>query len=144
VRLRHRATIQRDVAAVAAGQLRLHPRGLFTSVPVNDQLSSSVVGPDIYNSANEDLGTIKDIAFADGRAKAYIVGVGGFLGMGDHDVSVRPAAVTLSYDDGTQNWRAEIDTDADQLRGRRNTSLNIPASQPNIDKLSPRDVINRT
>ncbi len=33
-----------------------------------------------------------------GSIKAYIVGVGGFLGMGDHYVAVSPSAINMSYD----------------------------------------------
>ncbi len=89
---------------------------MFVSVPVRDDLSSSIVGLDIYNAANQDIGTIKDIAFGAGGVKAYIVGVGGFLGMGDHYIAVRPSAITLSYDDSAKKWHAAMETDADQLK----------------------------
>jgi hypothetical protein len=37
----------------------------------------------------------------------YILGVGGFVGIGDHYVAVRPSAVKLGYDakDGLQPWK---------------------------------------
>ena len=37
--------------------------GAFASIPETDDLSSKVVGLDVYNNANQDIGTIKDIAF---------------------------------------------------------------------------------
>ena len=56
----------------------------YVTVPSNDELSSKVVGLDIYNKDNKEIGTIKDIALnPNGRPAAYIVSVGGFLGMGE-------------------------------------------------------------
>jgi hypothetical protein len=90
--------------------------GMFANVPATDDLSSKVVGLEVYNNANQDIGTIKDIAFNAAGVKAYIVGVGGFLGMGDHYVAVRPSAMALSYNSDNKTWRAMIDTNADQLK----------------------------
>ena len=91
--------------------------GMFTNVPAKDDLSSKVVGLDVYNSANQDIGTIKDIAFSAAGMKAYIVGVGGFLGMGDRYVAVRPSAINLTYNATDKTWHATIDANADQLKG---------------------------
>ncbi len=90
--------------------------GAFASVTSQDELSSKVVGLDVYNNANQDIGKIKDLAFDNGQLKAYIVAVGGFLGMGDHYVAVQPSAVNLSYDSNARKWHAAMNTDADQLK----------------------------
>ncbi len=37
--------------------------GEFASIPSTDELSSKVVGLDVYNKSNQDIGTIKDLAF---------------------------------------------------------------------------------
>ena len=87
----------------------------YVAVPTNDDLSSKVVGLDIYNKDNKDIGTIKDIALnPNGRASAYIVSVGGFLGMGEHYVAVNPEAVNISYKDN--KWHADMSATADQLK----------------------------
>ena len=91
--------------------------GIFTSVSAKDDLSSKVVGLDVYNNANQDIGTIKDIAFNATGVKAYIVGVGGFLSMGEHYVAVRPSAIKLSYNASEKKWHAAMDTNVDQLKG---------------------------
>jgi sporulation protein YlmC with PRC-barrel domain len=89
----------------------------FVKVPGDDDLSSKVVGLDIYNSDNKDIGTIKDIALnPSGRAAAYIVSVGGFLGIGDHYVAVSPAAVKVSYNDSDKKWHATMNATAEQLK----------------------------
>jgi hypothetical protein len=90
--------------------------GPFATIPKTDDLSTKVVGLSVYNRANQDIGTIKDIAFDANGLRAYIVGVGGFLGMGDHYVAVRPSALQLTYDAGDKKWRAAMDTTADQLK----------------------------
>lgn len=47
----------------------------YVTVPSSDELSSKLVGLDIYNKDNKDIGTIKDIALnPNGRAAAFIVG----------------------------------------------------------------------
>jgi PRC-barrel domain len=90
--------------------------GMFANVPASDDLSSKVVGLDVYNKANQDIGTIKDVAFNRNGLQGYIVGVGGFLGMGDHYVAIRPSALNISYNANDKTWHALIDTNADQLK----------------------------
>ena len=90
--------------------------GMFATVPAQEELSSNLVGLDIYNDANQDIGKIKDVAFDASGVRAYIVGVGGFLGMGDHYVAVRPSAIALGYDATGKKWHATMNTNADQLK----------------------------
>ena len=48
-----------------------------------------ILGKDVYNDAGEKIGDINDLIVAPSRAVSYaIVGVGGFLGMGEHNVAV--------------------------------------------------------
>jgi hypothetical protein len=89
---------------------------IFTSVPTSDELSSRVVGLDVYNKDHQDIGTIKDVAYNGANVSGYILGVGGFLGMGDHYVAVRPSAVKLTYDAKDSKWHASMDANAGQLK----------------------------
>jgi sporulation protein YlmC with PRC-barrel domain len=51
--------------------------------------SSKLVGMNVYNNNNDDIGDINEIIVGkDGRIQAVVIGVGGFLGMGEHDVAV--------------------------------------------------------
>jgi len=91
--------------------------GTFVSVPNSDDLSSKVVGLDIYNNANQDIGQIKDIALnQNGRSQAYVVSVGGFLGLGEHYIAVNPSAVKVSYNASDKKWHATMNATADQLK----------------------------
>jgi hypothetical protein len=98
------------------GNAETRAGGMFTSLPAKDELSSKVVGLDVYNNANQNIGTIKDVAYNGDSVNGYVIGVGGFLGMGDHYVAVRPSAVKLSYDAKDKKWHASMDANADQLK----------------------------
>ena len=51
--------------------------------------ASKVVGLNVYNDSNESLGSINDLLTdKSGNIKAVIIGVGGFLGVGEHLVAV--------------------------------------------------------
>jgi sporulation protein YlmC with PRC-barrel domain len=51
--------------------------------------ASKLVGVNVYNEANEKIGDINEVILdKSGRAANVILGVGGFLGMGEHYVAV--------------------------------------------------------
>jgi hypothetical protein len=90
--------------------------GTFTSVSPKDGLSSKAIGLNVYNDANQDIGTIKDIALNGNQIDGYILAVGGFLGLGDHEVAVRPGALDISYSSSDNKWHAKMNATAEQLR----------------------------
>ena len=54
-----------------------------------DWRSSKVVGLSVYNSKDENIGAINDLLMdKSGNVKIAVIGVGGFLGMGEHLVAV--------------------------------------------------------
>ena len=51
--------------------------------------ASKLVGLNVYNDSNESLGSINDLLTdKSGDIKAVVIGVGGFLGVGEHLVAV--------------------------------------------------------
>src|SRR6267378_2869423 len=51
--------------------------------------ASKIVGLSVYNDNNESLGSINDLLTdKSGNIKAVVIGVGGFLGVGEHLVAV--------------------------------------------------------
>jgi hypothetical protein len=51
--------------------------------------TSKIVGLNVYNTSNESLGSINDLLTdKSGNIKAVVLGVGGFLGVGEHLVAV--------------------------------------------------------
>jgi sporulation protein YlmC with PRC-barrel domain len=48
-----------------------------------------ILGQNIFNDTNEKIGKVDDIIVAPDKAVSYaIIGVGGFLGVGKHDVAI--------------------------------------------------------
>ena len=89
----------------------------FIQVQNTDMLSSNVVGLDIYNGQNNNIGKIQDIAFdTSKKMTGYILSVGGFLGMGTRYVAVNPDAVMVSYDAQNKVWKATMNATKDQLK----------------------------
>ncbi len=51
--------------------------------------ASKLMGLDVYNESNEKLGDISEILLdKTGKVNAVVIGVGGFLGVGQHDIAV--------------------------------------------------------
>jgi sporulation protein YlmC with PRC-barrel domain len=51
--------------------------------------ASKLMGLDVYNEANEKLGDVNELILdKNGKVNAVVIGVGGFLGMGEHDIAV--------------------------------------------------------
>ncbi|KRQ92334.1 PRC-barrel domain-containing protein [Bradyrhizobium valentinum] len=71
-----------DQAAPAAGsQEKMMLKGNWRA--------SKLMGLDVYNDANEKLGEVNELILdKNGKVSAVVIGVGGFLGMGEHDIAV--------------------------------------------------------
>jgi sporulation protein YlmC with PRC-barrel domain len=51
--------------------------------------ASKLRGLNVYNNNNEKIGDINELLVdSTGKVQAVVIGVGGFLGMGEHDVAV--------------------------------------------------------
>ncbi len=51
---------------------------------------SKLIGLNVYNEKNEKIGDINELLLdKQGKVETVVIGVGGFLGMGEHDVAVK-------------------------------------------------------
>ena len=61
-------------------------------VKADGYLATNMIGENVYNGTGDDavsIGDVNDMVIAkDGKVEAVVVGVGGFLGMGEHNVAV--------------------------------------------------------
>lgn len=78
----------------------------FINAQATDQwLSSNFIGVDVVGPDNAKIGDITDILFEkDGNVVGYVVGVGGFLGIGAKNVALAPSSfqvVPADADAGT-------------------------------------------
>ncbi len=103
-----------DVANTAPGQANTGNTA-FTTVPANDWMTSKIVGMDVKNDAKQTIGTVKDVVYTGRSIKAYIVGVGGFLGMGERYVAVKPSAMHITVN-SDKTMHATLNANADQLK----------------------------
>lgn len=90
----------------------------FKSVDKTDKdaFASNIVGLNVYNNANEDVGEIKDLVMgADQKVMGLVMSVGGFLGIGSKYVIVDPKSVAISHDDAKGEWSAKVDATKEQL-----------------------------
>jgi sporulation protein YlmC with PRC-barrel domain len=74
--------------------------GTFTSAQAADEWrSSKLVGLTVYNKANEKIGDVNDLILGpDGKISSAVIGVGGFLGMGEKLVAVAFSDMQLNRD----------------------------------------------
>jgi sporulation protein YlmC with PRC-barrel domain len=79
-------------------------------------LATSFIGSSVYTATNENVGDINDLIFDDkGSIQAVIIGVGGFLGMGEKDVALPLNKITVTREESNaikltvQASREELD-----------------------------------
>ena len=77
----------------------------FINSQRSDQfLASKFKGTDVLGSDGQKIGDISDILFEkDGKILAYVVSVGGFLGLGAKEVALEPSAFQIVAGDKSKN-----------------------------------------
>jgi sporulation protein YlmC with PRC-barrel domain len=86
--------------------------------------SSKLIGLNVYNDQNEKLGDISEILLdKSGKVDGIVIGVGGFLGMGQHDIKVDMAK--LKFVDEPVRTSATTTT---TTTGAANRPANAPAT----------------
>lgn len=86
----------------------------YVEIKSTDLVVSKLVGVDIYNKQDENIGEISDVVIGDGKSVIGVVAsVGGFLGIGTSYVVIDPSSLALADDNGT--WKAHVDTNKDDL-----------------------------
>src|ERR1700709_943985 len=111
---------------VVSGGAAMHKEGEWRG--------SKLVGVNVYNDANEKIGDINDVILdKSGKVENVVLGVGGFLGMGEHYVAVAydklkwsnepPRATTGSTTTSTGNRSANnVDGNARAADGTARTT----------------------
>lgn len=74
-----------------------------------DNLGSRLIGAPVYSTAGDDaeeIGSINDLVFSEnGQIEAVVIGVGGFLGIGEKNVAVDFDALEFTLAaDNTERW----------------------------------------
>ena len=103
-------------AAGGNGAATLTGSATFAAVLPSERLASRIIGTDVTDKAGNVLGTIRDIAIDHGGVHAYVLRVGGLLGIGERFAAVTPTAITLAFDQGSGRYKATMDATSDQLK----------------------------
>jgi sporulation protein YlmC with PRC-barrel domain len=95
-----------------------------TISPATQWLASNVYNQSVYDKNEQKIGDLTDLIIEkDGHIKSAVIGVGGFLGVGQKDVEIPFADLKMMTRNG-KNWLA-LDRTKDQLQ-----------SAPTFDKSS--------
>lgn len=96
--------------APAAGNVRL-----MSEVPSNSVTMARYYKQNVYDGSNNKIGDIDDVLVnAEGRINALVIGVGGFLGIGEKHVIAPFNAVKGSFKDTT--WQLVMNSSKDELK----------------------------
>jgi sporulation protein YlmC with PRC-barrel domain len=103
-------------------------------------LTSKFKGTDVIGADDKKIGDVSDILFdKDKKVLAYIVGVGGFLGIGAKDVAIDPASFQAVPGSDASNFKLRLSMTKDELKNAaafepyaapRPVSSQAPATRP--------------
>ena len=83
------AFAQSSPPAPAPGPAASPPAASTTASTSTMWRASKLIGVNVYNDQNEKLGDISEVLLdKSGKVDGVIIGVGGFLGMGQHDIKI--------------------------------------------------------
>jgi sporulation protein YlmC with PRC-barrel domain len=118
-----------------AQSMKAAPSGDFmTQAKQGQYRASKFIGVNIYNNSDENVGEVNEVLVdKDGMIQAVVIGVGGFLGIGEKDVALpfksinwvdqpRPAAAAANPPANTGTGAATM--------GANNTAAPAPAPVP--------------
>ena len=89
----------------------------YESVPAGEVAGDELTGADVYAAGDEDIGEVKDVvADPSGQIQQVIVGVGGFLGIGERDVAYPFDQVSLQRNADGSDLRVYVGTTAEQVK----------------------------
>jgi hypothetical protein len=98
--------------------------------------ASKLSGLDIYNQQNEKIGDITELMLdKSGKIDSVVIGVGGFLGMGQHDVAVKFS--DLKFSDQPVRSSGATGTTTGASGGMAGSAANRPATGAGTAKANP-------
>ena len=90
------------------------PAQILTTAPTGKTIAN-YYKQNVYDPSNTKIGSIDDMLIDDaGKVTSLIVGVGGFLGMGEKDVAVAFNSVKAAMKDN--KWYLTLETTKDALK----------------------------
>jgi sporulation protein YlmC with PRC-barrel domain len=111
------------------------PDGLIMLQDKDTFLASDLTGATVYSPTDEAIGDVNDVIVSrDGKVDGIVVGVGGFLGIGEKDVAIEMAKIKMTE---TENGiKLVLDASKDELaaapefKSQTDLQTEINATQP--------------
>jgi sporulation protein YlmC with PRC-barrel domain len=108
-------TMQGDQGRAGRDQSPMDRQDYMSSTPADGMQASNLMGATVRTPRDEDVGSVSDLIIdANGQVVGIVIGVGGFLGMGERDVAIGWDRVTKSGRSDELDLR--IDMTEDDLR----------------------------
>lgn len=111
-------TAQAPAPAPAPGTATVGVGGdtkIMTDVPPNSMPVTNYYKQNVYDPSNNKIGEVDDVLLAsDGKISALVIGVGGFLGIGEKHVIVPFTAVKADRKDN--KWQLTMNSSKDELK----------------------------
>ena len=96
--------------------------------------ASKLIGTAVNNDAGERIGDINDILLSkDGKVAAVVIGVGGFLGLGEHEVAVKFDSLRMTQDADNKTVAA-ISATKDSLKAAPQWRWGNESGTSSVDK----------
>ena len=92
---------------------------IMSSIPQNSVTVTHWYKQNVYDRSDNKIGEIMDVLVdREGKATALMIGVGGFLGMGEKDVAVPFNSVQVTTKDNNK-WYLVMNSNKDQLKNAK-------------------------
>jgi sporulation protein YlmC with PRC-barrel domain len=94
----------------------------FVSAQKPDQwLASKFKGTDVVGSDNQKIGDVSDILFdKSGKVEAFVISVGGFLGVGSKEVALAPSSFDVVPGQNGSADKLKLAATKDELKNAQN------------------------
>jgi sporulation protein YlmC with PRC-barrel domain len=90
---------------------------MVTKQSPDQMLASKFKGTDVVGANDEKIGDVNDILFDKNKQiVAYVVGVGGFLGIGAKDVAIEPASFQVVPGKDASDTKLRLSMTKDELK----------------------------
>lgn len=90
-----------ETALEDINQSHMENRGFLDAIPANGLQASNLIGAEVKTTNDEEVGPVNELIIdSEGQVVAIVIGVGGFLGMGEKDVAI-------GWDDVTKTGNAD-------------------------------------
>jgi sporulation protein YlmC with PRC-barrel domain len=111
--------------------------GFMTQLTADEWRAPKLVGIDVYGTDNAKIGDIRDLIIdKNGTIHAVVIGVGGFLGIGEKDVAVPFTTLRWTDDANTNNKMTTTTTTTTNTVGNTTTGATPPVA-PGMTAANP-------